>query len=89
MKSEIVSAAAAALQFAFSDENFLKVLLCTDILNIRRDMKPENVLVGRTDRMKENVLHVVDFGLQPQRNDVTALDDNERFPTSRFGKTIH
>lgn len=89
MKSEIVSAAAAALQFAFSDENFLKVLPCTDILNIRRDMKPENVLVGRTDRMKENVLHVVDFGLQPQRNDVTALDDDERFPTSRSGKTIH
>ena len=89
MKSEIVSAAAAALQFAFSDENFLKVLLCTDILNIRRDMKPENVLVGRTDRMKENVLHVVDFGLQPQRNDVSALEDDERFPTPRSGKTIH
>ena len=28
-----------------------------------RDVKPENVLVGRTERMKENVLHVVDFGL--------------------------
>ena len=26
-------------------------------------MKPENVLVGRTERLKENVLHVVDFGL--------------------------
>jgi hypothetical protein len=26
-------------------------------------MKPENVLVGRAEMMKENVLHVVDFGL--------------------------
>ena len=26
-------------------------------------MKPENVLIGRAERMKENVLHVVDFGL--------------------------
>ena len=26
-------------------------------------MKPENVLVGRTEMVKENVLHVVDFGL--------------------------
>ena len=35
----------------------------TDVLNICRDMKPENVLIGRSERMKENVLHVVDFGL--------------------------
>ena len=28
-----------------------------------RDVKPENILVGRTARLKENVLHIVDFGL--------------------------
>ena len=32
-------------------------------MNIFRDMKPENVLIGRSERIKENVLHVVDFGL--------------------------
>ena len=37
------------------------------MLNICRDMKPENVLIGRSERMKENVLHVVDFGLQSHR----------------------
>ena len=26
-------------------------------------MKPENFLVGRTARMKENVIHIVDYGL--------------------------
>ena len=34
-----------------------------NLVFIFRDMKPENVLIGRAERMKENVLHVVDFGL--------------------------
>ena len=28
-----------------------------------RDVKPENFLVGRTAHMKENVIHIVDYGL--------------------------
>ena len=28
-----------------------------------RDVKPENFLVGRTAQMKENVIHIVDYGL--------------------------
>ena len=69
--------------------------ICRYILNIRRDMKPENVLVGRTERMKENVCHVVDFGLQSHRNehwiscDVDDKNDDVRFASSRFNLTLH
>ena len=30
---------------------------------IFRDMKPENVLIGRRSYQKENVLHIIDYGL--------------------------
>ena len=30
---------------------------------IFRDLKPENVLIGRRSFKKENILHVIDYGL--------------------------
>ena len=34
-----------------------------NFIQLFRDIKPENVLVGRMAQQKENVLHIVDYGL--------------------------
>ena len=33
------------------------------IKNFSRDLKPENVLIGRKSMKKENILHIIDYGL--------------------------
>ena len=42
---------------------FITKLCLTCYHSLVRDLKPENVLIGRKSLKKENILHIIDYGL--------------------------